>query len=166
MTINGGSLWHDLYFIRQQMLPIFIPRETAKKILVIGKSINFLRACIHSGAWEKDSYRKNHKVTNKSLHGVLHRTSSNSGLNNEEVQRGDLNHSSEEANVLNDSEMRQVESTLRTLRYGDENKLEEVVSELAAKIDVRLLNVMLDKAQLVTHLHALKKFMLLGQVLH
>jgi hypothetical protein len=131
-----------------------------------GKSINFLRACIHSGAWEKDSYRKNHKVTNKSLHGVLHRTSSNSGLNNEEVQRGDLNHSSEEANVLNDSEMRQVESTLRTLRYGDENKLEEVVSELAAKIDVRLLNVMLDKAQLVTHLHALKKFMLLGQVLH
>ncbi|CAM9091251.1 unnamed protein product, partial [Ectocarpus fasciculatus] len=108
VSANGGSLWHDLYFIRSTMLPNFFSKDLAQKILVIGKSFNFLRACIHS-------------------------------------------------------EMRHMEATLRTLQYGDETKLEEIVGRVALLTDERLLKVMMDKAHLVTHLHALKSFMLLGQ---
>lgn len=55
VATNGGSLWHDLYFIRTAMLPNFFSKDLAQQILVIGKSINFLRACIHSGAWDKEN---------------------------------------------------------------------------------------------------------------
>lgn len=36
-------LWHDKYHVRSSMLPVFISDDQAKKILVTGKSINFIR---------------------------------------------------------------------------------------------------------------------------
>lgn len=41
--INTDRLWHDKYRVREQLLPKFISLEMAKKILLIGKSINFMR---------------------------------------------------------------------------------------------------------------------------
>lgn len=41
------KLWKSKYSIRQKMLPSFISKELAQKILIIGKSINFLRQSCH-----------------------------------------------------------------------------------------------------------------------
>jgi gamma-tubulin complex component 3 len=170
VSANGGSLWHDLYFIRSDMLPNFFSKDLAQKILVIGKSFNFLRACIHSGAWEKDSIEDG--TAKLSLGGgsegsaaagpggdaggdALAAITGSAGAGDGGEARKTL--------VLNDEEMRHVEATLRALRYGDESRLEEIVGRVALLTDERLLKVMMDKAHLVTHLHALKNFMLLGQ---
>jgi len=40
--VGPDRLWHDKYRVRTSMLPNFISTEMANKILVIGKSINFL----------------------------------------------------------------------------------------------------------------------------
>ena len=43
--VPAASMWHETYFIRTSMLPSFLSPQLAKTILVIGKSINFMRAC-------------------------------------------------------------------------------------------------------------------------
>ncbi|XP_044730795.1 gamma-tubulin complex component 3 homolog [Chrysoperla carnea] len=41
--ITGDRLWHEKYQLREAMIPSFITREQAEKILATGKSIDFLR---------------------------------------------------------------------------------------------------------------------------
>jgi gamma-tubulin complex component 3 len=41
------KLWYDKYSLRKAMLPSFVPLELAQRILLIGKSINFLRHACH-----------------------------------------------------------------------------------------------------------------------
>ncbi|RNA07269.1 gamma-tubulin complex component 3 -like protein [Brachionus plicatilis] len=42
-SIPNERLWHDKYNLRKSQIPSFINEDQAKKILIIGKSINFLR---------------------------------------------------------------------------------------------------------------------------
>lgn len=51
---EGGSdesLWHHCYALRPGMVPRFLPPSLAHKILVLGKSINFMRHCCHDQEW-------------------------------------------------------------------------------------------------------------------
>lgn len=162
VSTNGGSLWHDLYFIRSAMLPNFFSKDLAQKILVIGKSFNFLRACIHSGAWEKEALEDGTSRLSLS-ESAPHASEEDAVAVLTGPSTGSADGRQTKALVLNDEEMRQVETTLRTLRYGDESKLEDLVGRVALLTDERLLKVMMEKAHLVKHLHALKNFMLLGQ---
>ncbi|XP_049782723.1 gamma-tubulin complex component 3-like [Schistocerca cancellata] len=41
--VKGNRLWHDKYYVQESLVPSFISREQACKILATGKSINFLR---------------------------------------------------------------------------------------------------------------------------
>ena len=56
-----------------------------------------------------------------------------------------------------------VQSALQTLRFGGEATLQDVVYSLSASIDAKLLNLVMSRFHIQTHLLALKKFMLLGQ---
>ena len=159
VSASGGSLWHDLYFIRASMIPNFFSKDLAQQILVIGKSFNFLRACIHSNGWQKGSLISS--TEKMSISDSTQDVDNKPVAKASKVEKFDQ---STNVTVLNDEELRRVESTLRTLRYGDEVKLEEIVGEVSVLTDERLLRVMMEKAHLMTHLHALKKFMLLGQV--
>nr|XP_054771270.1 gamma-tubulin complex component 3 homolog [Lytechinus pictus]XP_054771271.1 gamma-tubulin complex component 3 homolog [Lytechinus pictus] len=42
-SVKDEKLWHDKYSLRKSMIPSFITMEQARKILSIGKAINFLR---------------------------------------------------------------------------------------------------------------------------
>ncbi|ESO86326.1 hypothetical protein LOTGIDRAFT_167139 [Lottia gigantea] len=42
-TVNHDRLWHDKYSLRKTMIPSCISTEQARRILLTGKSINFLR---------------------------------------------------------------------------------------------------------------------------
>ncbi|XP_078259128.1 gamma-tubulin complex component 3 isoform X2 [Rhinoraja longicauda] len=41
-TVKADRLWHDKYTLRKSMIPSFITMDKARKVLLIGKSINFL----------------------------------------------------------------------------------------------------------------------------
>jgi len=43
VSIGNDRLWFDKYRMRSEMIPSFIKFEQAEKILLVGKSINFLR---------------------------------------------------------------------------------------------------------------------------
>lgn len=42
-NVVGDRMWHEKYQVRDSMVPCFISKAQAKKILGTGKSINFLR---------------------------------------------------------------------------------------------------------------------------
>uniref|UniRef100_A0A4W3IZB7 Tubulin gamma complex component 3 n=1 Tax=Callorhinchus milii TaxID=7868 RepID=A0A4W3IZB7_CALMI len=46
-TVKTDRLWHDKYTLRKSMIPSFITMDKARKVLLIGKSINFLHQVCH-----------------------------------------------------------------------------------------------------------------------
>ena len=42
-SVKDDKLWHDKYSLREEMIPSFLTLDQAKKILLTGKAINFLR---------------------------------------------------------------------------------------------------------------------------
>ena len=40
--VKPEKLWHEKYWVNLQMLPVFIPEPLANKMLLVGKSINFI----------------------------------------------------------------------------------------------------------------------------
>ncbi|KAK1931915.1 Gamma-tubulin complex component 3 [Phytophthora citrophthora] len=54
-TVSDDQFWAKKYTLNLKMLPRFISIELAKKILVIGKSINFIRQCCGNADWVMDA---------------------------------------------------------------------------------------------------------------
>jgi gamma-tubulin complex component 3 len=67
------------------------------------------------------------------------------------------------AEVLGGIVTPEVQRALQTLRFGGEAALQDIVYKLSASIDAKLLNLVMSRFYVQTHLLALKKFMLLGQ---
>ncbi|PKX92149.1 tubulin gamma complex associated family protein [Aspergillus novofumigatus IBT 16806] len=105
------SVWEDKYKLDDEMVPSIITQDFAKKVFLIGKSLNFIRyGCGDSGWVEAYS-----KEASKELH------------------------------------------------YGDTASLEASIDEAYKTTMARLIHLMDDKFKLFDHLHALKKYLLLGQ---
>uniref|UniRef100_A0A3P8UTE0 Tubulin gamma complex component 3 n=1 Tax=Cynoglossus semilaevis TaxID=244447 RepID=A0A3P8UTE0_CYNSE len=47
-NVKTDRLWHDKYSLRKSMIPSFITMDQARKVLLIGKSINFLHQVCHN----------------------------------------------------------------------------------------------------------------------
>ena len=45
IEVSNANVWHDGYYLRVAMLPTYLTHAVALKVLVIGKSINFMRIC-------------------------------------------------------------------------------------------------------------------------
>lgn len=54
-SVSTDRLWQDKYTVRKAMVPSFISQDMAKKILGIGKSINFIRQCCGNEDWVSQS---------------------------------------------------------------------------------------------------------------
>uniref|UniRef100_A0A670JAI1 Tubulin gamma complex component 3 n=1 Tax=Podarcis muralis TaxID=64176 RepID=A0A670JAI1_PODMU len=46
-AVKTDRLWHDKYTLRKSMIPSFITMDHSRKVLLIGKSINFLHQVCH-----------------------------------------------------------------------------------------------------------------------
>ncbi|OQR84090.1 gamma-tubulin complex component [Achlya hypogyna] len=51
LSVSDEQLWTHKYHIEYQMLPMFISKELAHTIFIIGKSINFIRTCCGDTEW-------------------------------------------------------------------------------------------------------------------
>ena len=54
-SVPAIRLWSDKYRLRRSMLPGFIPLAVAEQILVVGKSVNFIRQCCQDTGWQANS---------------------------------------------------------------------------------------------------------------
>ncbi|KAL4923517.1 tubulin gamma complex associated family protein [Aspergillus undulatus] len=105
------SVWEDKYKLEDDMVPSIITQDFAKKVFLIGKSLNFIRYGCGDSGWV-EAYSK---------------------------------------------------EASKELRYGDTASLETSIDEAYKTTMARLIYLMDDKFKLFDHLHALKKYLLLGQ---
>lgn len=105
------SVWEDKYKLDDEMVPSIITQDFAKKVFLIGKSLNFIRYGCGDSGWV-GAYSKE---ASKELH------------------------------------------------YGDTASLEASIDEAYKTTMARLIYLMDEKFKLFDHLHALKKYLLLGQ---
>lgn len=69
-NISADFLWHHYYQLNLAMLPSFISSKLAYKILVVGKSINFMKACMQHGGRD-EQVRGGKKDKKKGAKGKL-----------------------------------------------------------------------------------------------
>lgn len=131
-------VWHKYYTLNPGMLPPFLSLSLAKKILVVGKSINFMKAC------SKYSDRLTAAATNSKGKKIFGPVS--------------IDHFTLPPSLL-------ANTSLQNMSYGNESDLEQIVYSIARVIESTLLNIVQNQFHLSVHLSALKKFLLLGQVL-
>ncbi|KAL4873532.1 hypothetical protein BDV12DRAFT_80196 [Aspergillus spectabilis] len=105
------SVWEDKYKLEDDMVPSIITQDFAKKVFLIGKSLNFIRYGCGDSGWV-EAYSK---------------------------------------------------EASKELQYGDTASLENSIDEAYKTTMARLIYLMDDKFKLFDHLHALKKYLLLGQ---
>ncbi|CAK8695080.1 unnamed protein product [Clavelina lepadiformis] len=118
LTVRNERLWYDKYRIRQSMIPSFIKMEQAEKILLVGKSINFLRLVCQ-----------------------------------------------DRTKLLQDRLQMSTDGAVNEDGYGLDfaADLQVRVRRAHTATGAHLLNVLRDQFKMLTHLHALRKFLLLGQ---
>jgi len=111
LRTGATSVWEDKYKIDDDMIPTIMTAEFAKKVFLIGKSLNFIRHVCGDAPWVESSSK----------------------------------------------------SSSCELHYGDTAELSSSI-DLAYKTTMaRLIHLMLNKFSLLSHLSALKKYLLLSQ---
>ncbi|CCI48015.1 unnamed protein product [Albugo candida] len=127
------QLWVHQYKLRLDMLPTFISLDLAKKILIIGKSINFIRKCCGNTEWVlevgKDTLKEN---------GAY------------------LDDGSWESDSVAPVETK-ISQFVEVLR------LEKMICKVSVVTNDYLTRLLMHKFHLLEHCQALKSYMLLGQ---
>eukprot|EP01133_Synstelium_polycarpum_P001381 gene1381-1591_t len=98
-------VWRDKYTLRQELVPSLFSPATSRRILVAGKSINFMRACCGETLWALE----------------------------------------------------------RVATVSQDTDLEALVTSAALRSNGRLMDLMRGRFRLVSHIEALRRYMLLGQ---
>lgn len=122
LAIGVDRLWFDKYHLRHPMIPSFIKSEEAVKIMLVGKTINFLRLVCH----DRTALQIKKQVQ--------------TALPSHEMKSEDWNK----------------ESGFNIDLMNSVDLANDVTSS-------HLLHILYDRYKLLTHLQALRKFLLLGQ---
>ena len=112
MSIDDGNIWRSKYVIKYDLIPGFVSKPLAKKIFLVGKSLNFIRSSCQDFDFT-------------------------------------LSWSQNPANDV--------------LQYGELKKLEFSIDRAYKATTDHLIHLLLSKYKLMEHLHALKRYILLGQ---
>ena len=132
-AVPAARLWSDRYRLRRSMLPAFISPQLAQQILVIGKSVNFIRECCHDGAWEAH--------TNLDLAALF---------------------AAPESAAASASTLSASTSAAASASSSSSSSLLRDVSQCASLTNAHLLSLLLDRYQFLLHARALKSYLLLS----
>ncbi|GBG29500.1 Gamma-tubulin complex component 3 [Hondaea fermentalgiana] len=153
LDVANDRLWFDKYKMNATMIPGFIGRSLARKILLIGKSINFIRVCCrgsledhHDAATEvgADFARL---ATSEDADGEDGASQSQARQNGVPVRPAQGALGSAEDSMTD----RRTLALLRT------------VDRAAAATNKRLRTILFDQFHLLRHCRALKQYLMLGQ---
>ena len=151
--VTAANVWHDGYYLRMKMLPAFLAPALAHKVLLIGKTINFMRLAqslmAPSAALASASSAGRRTADEKAI-GDLQENAI-TGDNDKFLSN------SAAAVAVAASAMESV------MVYGREEQLAESILRVSADTDSRLLKLVETQYHIQAHLFALKQFLLLGQ---
>jgi gamma-tubulin complex component 3 len=131
--------WQERYRLSPDMLPTFVPLELARQIVLIGKSINFVRECCDGGGERED------------------RSAAKSGGDGGDSAEGLQAHA---ATAHAHAAAFTYDASVSPTAKG---RLAHVIKELSVVMNERLVKILLHQYKLLDHCEAMKKFLMLGQ---
>ena len=170
-ALETDSAWHKLFFLNFSMLPSFISYDLAVRILVVGKSISFIRICeqrlndqnedekLQRLALKPDETKMllvdttGSEVAKEPPSGTIILSDTTKAIEDLPTPTGDL--------FTNNDEL--VDCLRGLMDQGGGQRLASLIDRISSSIDSRLMKLMETRFFLSTHLLSLKKFMLLGQ---
>jgi gamma-tubulin complex component 3 len=129
--------WDKQYILKRDKIPPFISAKLAHRILVVGKSINFLRQCCDDSDWVLQMLKKVTPPLGQ-------------------PQNWHVQNAKQGAIVSNDA----VASASGTAQL---DAVRGRISEAAVQVGERLRKLMLSKYDVLGHCETLKRYMFLGQ---
>lgn len=130
--ISAHNTWQEGYFLRTNMLPTYLPLALAQRVLVIGKSINFMRLCQGRLGKDQDSSSSSSPAAKDGRPGRLHASPAS-------ATPADL--AAAAAGVATAAG----EGLAAVMQYGSESQLAEAVTKIAVEADSRLLQMIENK---------------------
>nr|CCA14880.1 gammatubulin complex component putative [Albugo laibachii Nc14] len=132
-NLPDDQLWAHQYKLQLDMLPTFISLDLANQILIIGKSINFIRQCCGNTEWVleigKDTFKANAAI-----------------LDDDSCESDSVTH-----------------GEIKTSQFAEVSRLEKMIYRVSLVTNEYLTRLLVHKFHLLEHCQALKSYMLLGQ---
>ncbi|EGC38619.1 hypothetical protein DICPUDRAFT_148636 [Dictyostelium purpureum] len=160
--------WKEKFAIVVRLLPSFISIPLAKKILVIGKSINYMKQFCNNFKDDKlDSYY--YYNIDEDDDGEFENDDEDDEEdeeNEEEQPQHDPNRLTKEQRIekkLLNEESKIIKYKSNNLNYTNKELLQDMIELVARQSSQRLLKIVLERFKFMTHIKALKKYLLLGQ---
>mmetsp|Transcript_18048 Transcript_18048/g.30731 ORF Transcript_18048/g.30731 Transcript_18048/m.30731 type:complete len:880 (+) Transcript_18048:153-2792(+) len=149
LSVPIERMWFDKYKLNDSMIPGFLSRELAEKILLIGKSINFIRYCYDD---------RNVKVEDIGSMSPL-------------ISVEDTALEEEFANILaaddvGEQETKQMEAMTTTGSTATDRRFIRLLGTIncaAEKTNAKLHRILFEQFHLLQHCRALKQYLMLGQ---
>lgn len=135
-SVPLDDLWNRMYSLEIEMVPSFLTLDLARKILLTGKSVNFIRSCCPGQNWFQTDSRDFSAGSALSLPSDPH-------------DQDDLRALAEDGSPLPGSMLLA--------------NLSKQVESAAEKMNKHLVKLMMDQYALMEHSLALRRFLLLGQ---
>ncbi|CEM02679.1 unnamed protein product [Vitrella brassicaformis CCMP3155] len=142
--VPNGQLWRHKYYLNVPQVPVYLPLETSRKVLLTGKSVSFVRNCCQDGDWLEFQHLSNAAADSSKPHTRPARTSA-SGKPSASGESG--------------AESGGVVPPLPPIVQ----QLQLFVDQAAEKQNRRLVELLRQKYKLFEHFKALRAFLLLGQ---
>lgn len=154
--VTAANVWQDGYYLRMHMLPSFLSPVVAQKVLLVGKTINFMRLAqsqlVHEAAPggavpDKAALAKHAHTSNVIMDASMGPEDA--------ASEGDLVSPAAAISVA-------AAALGPVMAYGQEEQLIEAIMRVSADTDARLLRLVEERYHIKDHLFALKQFLLLG----
>ena len=134
-STSQTNMWTDTYYFRPKMLPSFLSHKLALKILVIGKTINYIQICIqltkNIKKYEKITILPNNEYKPKNYKNPMN------DMNDEPLN----DFPSWLKYQLNSNSNNSIDNSLYELRYNNDIQLIDLITKIGKLTDNKLLDI-------------------------
>ncbi|KAK5581279.1 hypothetical protein RB653_001310 [Dictyostelium firmibasis] len=181
-SVQLEKTWKEKFAIVARLLPTFISIPLAKRILIIGKSINYMKQFCNNFKEDKNDkyYYYNQEDDDDEEDDINEDDDLNfkeekedcdcsNGDGDKKVENNEkkTNYNKEKEEIIEKKllikESKIIKEKTKELNYMNKEILQEIVDLVARQSSERLLKIVLNRFKFMNHVKALKKYLLLGQ---
>ncbi|KAN0047476.1 hypothetical protein ACTA71_001858 [Dictyostelium dimigraforme] len=176
-SVQLEKTWKEKFAIIAKLLPSFISLSLAKRILIIGKSINYMKQFCNNFKEDKNDryyyYNQEEDEDEREEEEEEEEEEEDEDDNDEEKEENKENKGNNEINDKEKEEKIERKLLIREskiikektieLNYINKEVLQEIIELVSRQSSERLLKIVLNRFKFMNHVKALKKYLLLGQ---
>ncbi|EAL65442.1 spindle pole body component 98 [Dictyostelium discoideum AX4] len=157
-SVQLEKTWKEKFAIVARLLPSFISLPLSKRILIIGKSINYMKQFCNNFKEDKNDRYYYYNQEDDDDDDEDHDDNDD---DDENENQGEDDEIIERKLLIKESKI--IKEKTKELNYINKEVLQEIIELVSRQSSERLLKIVLNRFKFMNHVKALKKYLLLGQ---